>query len=145
MQSGRYRRNRGRSITMNGVRQKFAMAAAVLALVAAAAPGVAAQGGSSYQLSIVSPPDESTVFSDSGDVAVKATIAPPLAQGERIEFLVDGMPAGPPTRSLEFSLSGTARGQHLLQARVIDTTGNVAAISQSDTFYSTGNNPSTDR
>ena len=130
---------------MNGVRQKFARVAAVFTLVAVSAPGVTAQGGSTYQLSIVSPPDESTIFSDSGDVTVKATIAPPLAQGERVEFLVDGMPAGPPTTSLEFSLSGTARGQHLLQARVIDTTGNVAAISQSETFYSTGNNPSTER
>jgi hypothetical protein len=120
---------------MNGVRQKFARVAVVFTLAAVAATGVAAQGGSTYQLSIVSPADHSTVFSDSGDVTVKATIAPPLAQGERIEFLVDGMPAGLPTTSLNFSLSGTARGQHLLQARVIDTTGNVAAVSPADTFY----------
>jgi hypothetical protein len=62
-------------------------------------------------------------------------IEPPLAGSDRIELLVDGDPAGEPSSSLDFQLAGMVRGQHVLQVRVIDATGNVGAVSPSSVFY----------
>jgi hypothetical protein len=108
---------------------------AAAGLLALPVLGVSAQGTPSYQLSIVNPGSDTTVFSDPGNVLVQAAIVPHLANGDQVELLVDGEPAGPPSTTLDFSLSGIPRGQHLLQARVIDSTGNVDAISPSSTFY----------
>jgi hypothetical protein len=94
----------------------------------------AAQDPAPYQVSIVSPDDLSTVFSDTGEVTVDTKVVPPLASGDHIELLVDEQ-QGPPSSSLQFALAGLPRGLHLLEARVIDASGNVAAISAASTFY----------
>jgi hypothetical protein len=117
---------------------KLAMAAMTLALSGAAfganAGASAQEEGSAYQVSIVNPADQSTVFSDAGEMTVHASVSPPLAKGDSLELLVDGQSAGPPGTSLDFALSRMARGEHLIQARVIDATGNVAVASPPDTF-----------
>src|SRR5882762_3911626 len=107
---------------------------AAAAVLAAAALGVPAQAVSKYDIDIVDPTEELTVFSDSGDVLVRATVAPALANGDRVELLVDGEPASRPGAVLKFPLSGIPRGQHVLQARIIDATGNVGSVSPSRTF-----------
>jgi hypothetical protein len=111
--------------------RKLAMATVILAL--APAFGASAED-STYQVRIVNPADQSTVFSDTGEMTVLASVSPPLANGDGLELLVDGESAGPPGASLDFALSGMARGEHLIQARVIDATGNVAVASPPDTF-----------
>jgi len=108
---------------------------AAAAVMVAAALGVSAQGVPKYDIDIVDPADEATIFSDSGDVTVRATVTPALAKGDQVELLVDGEPAAPPGATLEFALSGIPRGQHVLQARIIDSTGNVGAISPSRIFF----------
>jgi ABC-type glycerol-3-phosphate transport system substrate-binding protein len=108
--------------------------AVVATLVAASALGASAQEASTYRVSIVNPADQSTVFSDTGEMTVQASVSPALANGDSLELLVDGQSAGPPGISLDFALSGMARGEHLIQARVIDATGNVAVASPPDTF-----------
>jgi len=105
------------------------------AILAVAACGVSAQEIPNYRVSIVSPASEAAVFNDNGDVWVRATVAPGLAKGDQIELLVDGEPAGSPATRLEFRLSGIVPGPHLLQARIIDSTGNVGSISPSSFFY----------
>jgi hypothetical protein len=112
---------------------KIRMAAAALA--AATALGAGAQQSSSYRLSIGDPADQSTVYSDSGEMTVQVAVSPDLVPGDSVELLVDGDPAGPPTTTLEFPLSAMARGEHVLQARIIDTTGNVGSVSAPTTFY----------
>lgn len=62
-------------------------------------------------------------------------MAPDLAAGDRLEFLVDGTPVAPPSVILEFPLYGIPRGEHVLQARVIDSTGNVASTSPATVMY----------
>jgi hypothetical protein len=106
---------------------------ATAAVLALAALGVSAQETANYQLNIADPADEATVFNDSGDVLVRVTVVPDLATGDQVELLVDGLPAAPPATTLEFPLSGLVRGPHLLQARIIDSTGNVGSISPSST------------
>ncbi len=109
------------------------IAPAVLALpmlAFAAAPEARA-----YDVNIVSPADLETVFSDSGDVQVHASVVPDLAAGDRLELLVDGDSIGPPSPILEIPLYGMTRGEHVLQARVIDSTGNVASTSPPSVVY----------
>ena len=105
------------------------------AALAVAALGASAQGVPNYDLDIVAPADGATVFSNTGDVLVRATAAPDLAKGDQVELLVDGVPAASPSATLEFPLSGIVRGQHMLQARIIDSAGNVGSVSPSSTFY----------
>jgi hypothetical protein len=105
-----------------------------MAATALAAAALAAGAQPSYQLSIVEPADQSTVFSDTGEMTVQLAVAPNPAPGESIELLVDGAPAGA-SASTEFALSGMTRGEHTLQARIIDSTGNVAATSATTLFY----------
>jgi hypothetical protein len=115
------------------MRTLFRIAAA--GLLALPILGVSAQETPGYRLSIVNPGNDTTVFSDPGNVRVQAAVVPQLANGDQVELLVDGEPAGPPSTTLDFSLTGIPRGQHLVQARVIDSTGNVDAISPSSIFY----------
>jgi hypothetical protein len=101
------------------------------AVVALAAHGVTAQATSAYDVEVVDPADGVTVFNDNGDVVVRVTVVPGLENGDQVELLVDGLPVAPPSASLEFPLYGIPRGEHLLQARIIDSTGNVGSISHS--------------
>jgi hypothetical protein len=103
-------------------------------VLAASACGAQAQGAAGYRLEIVAPADDATVFNDSGDVVVKTSVVPPLAPGDQVELLVDGLPAAPPAATLEFPLAGLVRGPHQVQARIIDATGNVGSISPSSAF-----------
>lgn len=91
---------------------------------------------SSYRMEVVTPPSESTVSGD--DVMVRATVVPGLAAGDRIELLLDGEPIAPASKSLELQVSGLARGTHLVQARIIDSTGNVGSVSPASPFYAGG-------
>ena len=108
---------------------------AAAAILAAAALGASAQGILKYDLDIVDPAYDASVFTDSGDVSVRVTVVPDLAQGDGVELLVDGLPGGAPAGALEFQLSGMPPGEHVLQARIIDSTGNVASASQSRILY----------
>ena len=107
-----------------------------IAVAALAAPMfvVAAPTGR-YDVDIVSPGDLATVFSDSGDFSVRTKVVPDLAAGDRLEFLLDGTPIGPPSPILELPLYGITRGEHVLQARIIDSTGNVASVSPASVVY----------
>ena len=108
---------------------------AAAAILAAAALGASAQGILKYDLDIVDPAYDASVFTDSGDVSVRVTVAPDLAQGDGVELLVDGLPAGAPAAALELQLSGMPPGEHVVQARIIDSTGNVASVSESRILY----------
>ena len=88
-----------------------------------------------YALEIVSPPDEAVVFDDGGNVRVEVAVAPGLADGDQVEFLVDGFALGPPATVLEIPAFGILPGPHVLQARIIDASGNVGALSPSIHFH----------
>lgn len=83
---------------------------ATAAVLALAAPGVSAQETSNYQFDIADPADEATVFNNSGDVLVRVTVVPGLANGDQVELLVDGLPAAPPATTLEFRLIRKSSG-----------------------------------
>ena len=107
---------------------------AAAALIALPALGAGAQGVPKYQLSIVAPADGATVFSNAGELVVRATVVPDLAPGDQIELRVDGVPTAPPGTDLEFSLSGIPRGLHQLQLVVLDSSNNVSSMSPSSSL-----------
>jgi hypothetical protein len=106
----------------------FACAILAVPVLAAAQPDAAP-----YQLAIVQPADESTVFDDNGDVTVRLASTPRIEAGDQLEVLLDGVPAE--TSGLEVALTGVDPGLHVLRARVIDSTGNLSALSSSTVFY----------
>ena len=122
---------------MKSLKRKLVLAAAVIAAAVLAVPalGVAAPGAARYDVDIMSPTDQETVFSDSADLSVRTTVVPDLAMGDRLELLVDGTPAAPPSAMLEFPLYSISRGEHVLQARIVDSTGNLASTSPPSVIY----------
>ena len=116
---------------MNG---SLRMAAA--ASLAACAFGAAAQGP--YQLGITDPLDQATVDRDTGPLLVRVVVVPELADGDQLELLADGFPVAHAGAALEFRLAAVAPGPHVLQARIIDSTGNVGAISPANVLTVVG-------
>jgi hypothetical protein len=106
-----------------------------IGVAAALASGGAFAQAPVYDIDIAEPTSDQTVFSDTGDVDVRATVAPDQARGYRVEFLIDGQSAGNPSSSLDAHLNGIVRGQHVVQARLVDSAGNVAALSPPTVFY----------
>jgi hypothetical protein len=102
-----------------------AAAAALLALVAGS--GLAAN------IAITSPAQEETVHDNSGKVTVTVDAVP--GPRERVRLLIDGKPAAPDSRRGTFALSGIDRGEHRLQAQLLDADDRVVAESAPVTFY----------
>lgn len=88
---------------------------------------------SAADIEIFKPKHEETVHNNSGDVTVE--IMALLEPGHTIRLLIDGDRAAPDSRNLTFSLQGVHRGEHSLQALVIDEGGRVVTRSQPVTFF----------
>ena len=63
---------------------------------------------------------------------VHVQVLPRLLEGDRVEVLVDGLPSAAPSKDLDFRLPPIAPGDHVLQARIIDWSGNVGGLSEKD-------------
>jgi hypothetical protein len=111
--------------------------AAVLA--SAYAIDASAQSGmtSSYDsIAVVKPAGGSTVFNNAGNVAVTVAVSPALRAraGDRIALILDGRRISV-RRATRFKLSGIARGEHSLEAQVVDSSGNALISSNPVKFY----------
>ena len=87
-----------------------------------------AQSGtaSSYDsIAVVKPADNSTVFNNAGDVAVTVAVSPAVRADaeDRIALILDGRRISV-RRATHFKLSGITRGEHTLEAQVVDSSGN---------------------
>ena len=71
---------------------------------------------------------------DDGALVVQAAVVPPLGSRDRLEVLLDGTPVASESHELAYRVYGTAPGLHVLQARIIDASGNVGAISATHVF-----------
>jgi hypothetical protein len=60
---------------------------------------------------------------------VHVTVEPYLDDGEQVEVLVDGLPAAPAAAAHDFLLQDLKPGRHVLQARILDASGNVGGVS----------------
>ena len=71
-------------------------------------------------LSIGGIPDEQALRANNGTFVVTAQLDPPLRQGHRIRFLLDGDPQGEPGRGTALQLTNVDRGTHMLQVELLD-------------------------
>ncbi len=91
-----------------------------------------ANGGSSYtKLEISSPTADQQIRSNNQTVTVSISISPALniAAGDRIELYYDGQSQGK-KKTTVFNLKDVYRGQHRVQAKIINSSGAVLKISK---------------
>ena len=98
-----------------------------------AALWLAATASIAADIAIISPRHEETVHDNSGNVTVMVRAG--LAGRQRIRLLLDGGPAGTDTDSTTIALEGIDRGEHELEALVVDEKGSVLAASPPITFH----------
>lgn len=124
---------------------RFSTLAGGVSLVLAAAVSGAyaidagAQSGmtSSYvSIAVVKPADNSTVFNNAGNVAVRVAVSPALRAraGDRVALIVDGRQTSV-RRATRFRLSGIVRGEHTVEAQVVDGNGYALISSKPVKFY----------
>ncbi len=88
---------------------------------------------SAADVEIFKPKNQETVHNNSGNVSVE--IMALLDPGHTVRLLIDGDRAAPDSRDLTFRLQGVERGEHTLQALVLDRRGHVVKRSQPVTFF----------
>jgi len=88
----------------------------------------------SYQsLSIASPAAEETLWNIEGVLNVSLSLQPALQSGHRVRVYFDGTPQM--VTGTSFQLQEVYRGQHNLQAEVIDQSGRLMIRSEPSRFY----------
>ena len=89
------------------------------------------------QVTILAPGQHDTVHNNAGTMAVALKVDPPLDpdEGTAIRILLDGKPVTPDSTDLSYVLQGVDRGEHYLQALVVDRLGQTLSVS--DTVFFT--------
>jgi hypothetical protein len=90
-----------------------------------------------YQsLIIVSPQSEATIHNNSGRVDIEVAVSPLLNvdAGDRLVFVIDGVPF-PPSRRSHLTLQEMDRGSHTIQVQIINDAGNMLIASVQRTMY----------
>ena len=102
------------------------------ALLLAAAAGLASAAG----VTVTRPAPGEVVHDNAGRVSVAVALEDNavLPRGYAIRLLLDGAPAAPDHRGGSFELEGVERGEHRLQAMIVDEDGRVLARSPSVDF-----------
>lgn len=95
------------------------------------ASGPAGSPSASYEtVTIQSPSQNQNLWNIGGQLDVALSVSPPLQAGDSIQLLLDGQVAQTlDPGSTATQLSAVYRGSHTLQAQVLDSGGNVRALS----------------
>jgi hypothetical protein len=88
---------------------------------------------SAADIEIFKPRNEETVHNNDGNVTVEVMAL--LDSGYSIRLLIDGERAAPDSRGLTFRLRNIERGEHTLQALIVDERGYVVTRSQPVIFF----------
>lgn len=81
-----------------------------------------------YKLSIVSPAADETFRGDDRRLPVSVSMDQPLPDGFGLLYLLDGSAQNTPAvRSLNYTLDGVERGEHLISVAMVDATGREVA------------------
>ena len=93
--------------------------------------GFACVSASAAQVEILAPAQQDTIHDNSGSLAVEVKVEPPIEprDGTSIRILLDGKQAAPDAPALSFTLQGVERGEHWLQALLIDRQGKTLSVS----------------
>ena len=98
-----------------------------------------AQSGTAFSydsVAVVKPAGDATVFDNAGNVEVTVAVSPALRTdaGDRIALILDGRRISV-RRATHFKLSGITRGEHTLEAQVVDSGGNALISSNPVKFH----------
>lgn len=95
------------------------------------------QNGVTYtKISITSPAEEQQIRSNDGLLTVSVSTQPGLnsAAGDQIELFLDGRSQGK-QKNTSFNLNEVVRGEHKLQAKIVNKNGNVLISSKTILIY----------
>jgi hypothetical protein len=85
---------------------------------------------------ISSPRDDQTLpTGQAGNVQVQLAIEPALQRGDRVQLRVDGEVRQSPMHTSVFALSQLERGEHRLQAELVDAQGRVRLVTPAVTLH----------
>lgn len=87
------------------------------------------------QIDLVTPAHDETFRSGERAVPVAVVVTPPLKEGQRLIYLLDGTPAGTPTADTSFAFTDVDRGSHTAAVTAVDAAGNTLGSSTSVTFH----------
>ncbi|MDF2866847.1 MAG: hypothetical protein K0S11_317 [Gammaproteobacteria bacterium] len=96
--------------------------------------GKPSQKVTDYQLKIISPTDQATFRNEQGELEITVSISSDLDSEQKIRLLLDNKPMVE-VNALTMQVIGIARGEHKLQAQLIDLNGQVLASSDLITIY----------
>ena len=114
-----------------------AAAARPAAATPAARPAPASRPAAPFSytsLSVASPAAEQTLWNIGGQLTVNLSLQPGLRDGDRVRLYFDGT-ASETQLGLSFQLQEVWRGEHNLQAEVIDANGQLMIRSEPIRFY----------
>lgn len=85
---------------------------------------------------IISPDDEQTFpVGSAGDIQVELGIEPELREDHRVRLLLDGQVSQSAMHTDSFMLTNVYRGEHVIQAELLDATGEVRHRTAPVTIY----------
>lgn len=90
-----------------------------------------------YQLRIIAPADDESIWVNNGNVTVSMIVEPELnsERGDLVQLQLDGNNVGEPQAATSFQLSNLSRGSHNVTAMVTDNSGVTLASSATVTFH----------
>ncbi len=99
--------------------------------------GFACATAGAAQVTILAPEQHGVVHDNEGNLVVDVKVEPPIdpEEGMSIRIVLDGKPATRASADASFTLQGVERGEHWVQALLVDRKG--TTVSVSDTVYFT--------
>ncbi len=90
-----------------------------------------------YQIKIISPENDGSIWGNDGNVSVSVDINPELdsEREDKLIILVDNQQQGSAIGQTNFTLSNLDRGTHSVVVSVVDNSGKVLKLSPSVTFH----------
>ncbi len=89
----------------------------------------------SASIAITAPTDGTTIPTGQRTIPVNAAVKPYLTAGQRIQLYLDGTPKGSPQAGGHYTLTEVYRGQHTIQAAIVDKHGKAVSHSKAITIY----------
>jgi len=99
------------------------------------APDTQGDPGPYEDFQVLVPESNQTLRDPEGKVDVSLLVNPALDEEARLEILLDGQPVAGTTQQLQLQLRGVIVGTHRLQARILNSSGEVVASSPAVSFH----------
>lgn len=87
-----------------------------------------------YEVTIMDPPDN-THLDPTEWATISASVRPDLAEGDKLQLVLDGKAVGDPQTSTVFKIQWLPRGQHSVVVQVLSSKGKVLKASSTITVY----------